>query len=323
MNFSNQTRIRLNSGYKIPIIGLGTWQSKPNEVAQAVEVALKHGYRHIDGAAIYRNEEEVGRGWKASGVPREEIFLTSKLWNSRHAPVEVKKAIDKTLKELGTDYLDLFLIHWPLAFKSGSEYFPRDSEGLIVLDRETKLEETWREMEKLVAQGKVRSIGVSNFNIPKLETLLSFARIKPAVNQVEGHAFLLQPELHSYHQKHGIIPTAYSPLGNNIYGKLRVIDSPEVKEVADTLQKNPANVLISYLMQKGFVVIPKSVTPSRIKSNFDVFPLPDDAVARLEKLDRGERYNDPVSWGFDMFQEQGGHDVALKKAKEIAAAQNK
>ncbi|KAK9233754.1 NADP-dependent oxidoreductase domain-containing protein [Lipomyces kononenkoae] len=322
MSISNKTTITLSSGYEIPVIGLGTWQSKPNEVAQAVEVALKYGYRHIDGAAIYRNEEEVGRGWQASGVSRGQIFLTSKLWNSRHAPQEVLKAIDQTLSELGTDYLDLFLIHWPLAFRPGSDYFPRDEEGLIVLDRETKIEDTWRAMEKLVEQGKVRSIGVSNFDIPKLEKLLSFANIKPSVNQIEGHAYLLQPELHEFHKKHGIVPIAYSPLGNNIYGKARVIDDPEVKEIAESLQKNPANVLVSYLIQKGFVVIPKSVTPSRIKSNFDVFSLPTEVVARLEKLDRGIRYNDPVAWGFDMFGEQGGDAAALEKAKQIVA-QNK
>lgn len=314
--FSNKSTVKLSSGYDIPVIGLGTWQSKPNEVAQAVEVALRHGYRHIDGAAIYRNEEEVGRGWQASGVPRDQIFLTSKLWNSRHAPDQVPKAIEKTLSELGTDYLDLFLIHWPLAFEPGDDYFPRDNDGLIILDKETALEQTWREMEKLVDQGKVRSIGVSNFNIPKLEKLLSFAKIKPAVNQIEAHAYLL-PALHEFHQKHNIVPTAYSPLGNNIYGKPRVIDDPEVKQVAESLQRDPANVLTSYLIQKGFVVIPKSVTPARIKSNFNVSPLPESAIARLEKLDRAQRYNDPVSWGFDMFDEQGGHDIALQKAKDL------
>lgn len=317
---SNKATITLSSGYKIPSVGLGTWLSKPNEVANAVEVALKHGYRHIDGAAIYQNEEEVGQGLKASGVDRKDVFLTSKLWNSRQAPDQVPIAIEKTLRELGTDYLDLYLIHWPVAFKPGDNYFPKGSDGVVELDHETTIEQTWKEMEKLVDSGKVRSIGVSNFDIPKLQKLLSFARIKPAVNQIEAHAFLMQPELHKFHQENNIVPTAYSPLGNNIYGLPRVMDDPQVKEIAQALNKDVGAVLVSFLIQKGFVVIPKSVTPSRIKSNFDnVFELPQDAVDKLSKLDKHFRYNDPVDWGVDIFGEQGGDRAAREKALKIAS----
>ncbi|EAU34451.1 hypothetical protein ATEG_05382 [Aspergillus terreus NIH2624] len=282
---------KLSSGYDMPAVGLGTWLSKPHEVENAVETALRLGYRHIDAAACYLNENEVGNGWKKSGVPRDQIFITSKLWNTHHHPDHVEEAVNKTLKDLQTDYLDLYLvfpsllvlihdllslltnnkIHWPVAFEHTNETLtPIDPVSKRFRLANIPIADTWAALEKLVDAGKVRSIGVSNFTIEKIEELLKTARIPPAVNQIEAHPYLQQPALHKYLKEKvtNILSVAYSPLGNNIYNAPRVVDDPTVKEIAQKLNKDPAALLISWAVQRGTSVLPKSVTPSRIESNF-------------------------------------------------------
>ncbi|KAJ5579896.1 uncharacterized protein N7459_005881 [Penicillium hispanicum] len=312
---------KLNSGYEIPAVGLGTWLSKPHEVENAVEHALRKGYRHIDAAACYQNENEVGNGWKKSGVPRGEIFITSKLWNTHHHPDHVEEALNRTLKDLQTDYLDLYLIHWPVAFEYTNDTLtPTDPVTKRFRIADVPVADTWAALEKLVAAGKIRSIGISNFTIEATKDLLKTAKIPPAANQIEAHPYLLQPGLHQFLKDSNILPVAYSPLGNNIYGLPRVVDDPTVVEVAKKLDKDPAILLISWAIQRGSAVLPKSVTPSRIESNFQDFVIPDADFEALNKLDRNERYNYPFRWGIDVFNELGAAE-AERRAEEHAAKQ--
>ncbi|GKZ22078.1 hypothetical protein AbraIFM66951_008817 [Aspergillus brasiliensis] len=311
---------KLNTGYDMPAVGLGTWQSKKDEVRDAVIAALKCGYRHIDAAAVYGNEREVGDGMRLSGVPREDIFLTSKLWNTHHHPEHVEEAVDKSLADLQTDYLDLYLIHWPVAFSYSTTTIQPVNEKTGLIDVvDVPIKDTWAAMEKLVEKGKVRSIGVSNFTREKIEELLKTAKITPAVNQIEAHPFLQQRDLLEWSTQKGIVIAGYSPLGNNIYNIPRAVDDQLVIETAKTLNKTPAQVLISWAVQRGTVVLPKSVTPERIESNFQDFILPDDAFSAIQSLERHQRMNFPARIGVDIFGEKGEESVkrsALAWAEE-------
>lgn len=239
-------------------------------------------------------------------MPRSDIFLTSKLWNTFHHPDDVEAGIDLTLRDLGTHYVDLYLIHWPVSFaprENPRELFPIDPATGATHVVDIPDADTWRAMERLVESGKARSIGVSNFTRGRLEKLLQTARIRPAVNQIEAHPYLQQRELLEWHRQQGIVVQAYSPTGNNIYGRPKPLDDPVVLEVAARVGRTPAQVLVQWAAQRGTVVLPKSVTPSRIDENFVDFELPADEVEKLNALERHARYNFPARLGVDIFGE--------------------
>eukprot|EP00735_Rhodelphis_limneticus_P015281 TRINITY_DN9483_c0_g1::TRINITY_DN9483_c0_g1_i1::g.265::m.265 TRINITY_DN9483_c0_g1::TRINITY_DN9483_c0_g1_i1::g.265 ORF type:complete len:333 (+),score=65.65,sp/Q84TF0/AKRCA_ARATH/49.84/5e-102,Aldo_ket_red/PF00248.16/3.3e-59,Sigma70_r4/PF04545.11/5.4e+02,Sigma70_r4/PF04545.11/1.4e+02,Sigma70_r4/PF04545.11/6.2 TRINITY_DN9483_c0_g1_i1:46-999(+) len=267
----------LNSGAKIPLVGLGTWKSKPGQVKTAVVAALQCGYRHIDCATIYQNQQEIGEALQecfASGVvKREEVFITSKLWNNRQDRDDVIPALKQTLEELRLDYLDLYLIHWPVRFRRDHPIGTRlQKEDLI----EPNIPETWQAFEEAVRLGLTKSIGVSNFSQKKLQALLNVAKIPPAINQVEVHPLFRQDALIEFCASKGIHVTAYSPLGSpdrpsKTEQDPTLLEHPTVLEIAQRMGKTPAQILIRWAIQHGTSVIPKSVTPDRIKSNLDVF----------------------------------------------------
>merc|ERR1712002_734619 len=293
--------IALNNGLNMPILGLGTWQSKPGEVVAAVKHAISVGYRAIDGAFVYGNEKEVGEGVRAKiedgTVTREEIFVTSKLWNTFHSKAAVVPALKKTLELLGLDYIDLYLIHWPNGFKEDTgELFPSDANGKNLYS-DVDYVDTWGGMEECVKLGLTKSIGVSNFNSKQIERILAVANIKPTNNQCECHPYLNQKKLLDFCKSHDITFTAYSPLGapQRPWAKaddVRLLDDPKLKEVADKHSKSTAQVLIRYQIQRGAIVIPKSVTPSRITENFSVFDfvLTDEQMCYIDSFDCNGRF---------------------------------
>ncbi|KAF5382622.1 hypothetical protein D9615_002763 [Tricholomella constricta] len=287
----------LPSGDKIPSVALGVWQAGKGEVGAAVQTALKAGYRHIDGAWRYGNEAEVGEGLRLSKVPRSEVWLTSKLWNTFHAPEDIEPSLDESLYHLGTDYLDLYLIHWPVA---------QHEDGTLNTELTENPYPTWQKLEELVAKGKVRNIGVSNFNVRRLQNLTANPlKIQPAVNQVELSYWNPQPELVKWSKENNILLEAYSPLGSS--GRVKdSLNVPEVKEIAAELGMTPAQVLVSWQVQRGNVVLPKSVTPSRIIENLRIARIPEHLFNKLGKAaasHKPERSVDPSErWGLDIFE---------------------
>lgn len=307
----------LNTGAKIPAVGFGTWQAPANEVEAAVKQALECGYRHLDCAAIYRNEAAVGAGIKASGVPREDIFITSKLWNNKHKAVDVEAALDQSLKDLGTSYLDLYLVHWPTAFKPGDKLFPLDPNGVFEL-ADIDPAECYTELEKIAKSGKVKAIGICNFNIRRLKDLLEKTTVVPAVNQIEAHPYIQQPELKEFCESKGILIQAYSPLGNNQQNVPKTVDDPAVQKLAKDNGMDAGQMLYSWAVQRGTIVLPKSVTPSRIKSNLEVKHLSKETFEALNGLERHLRFNTCKNWGddiFDEFGEEGARQNALDAAE--------
>ena len=291
----------------VPSIGLGTWKSKPGEVYAAVKEAIAAGYRHIDCAPAYNNESEVGAAIhemiKAGSVAREDLWVTSKLWNDAHEPEQVMPALLKTLHDLKLDYLDLFLIHWPVAFRAGIG-FPRSREEWLTLNEGWK-SITWQAMQECVAKGRVRHIGVSNFSIPKLDDLCQQAKLLPAMNQVEIHPYLQQQKMLDFCREKGILLTAYSPLGSGDRPKaLKAADEPVllqdpvIGQIADRHRCAPSQVILAWAIARGIIVIPKSVQAKRIRQNLEAvkLELDDGDMTAIAGLDRGRRYVDGTFW---------------------------
>lgn len=270
--------ITLNNSVVMPQVGFGVWQVPDDEAYAAVTEAFNAGYRSIDTARIYENEEGVGRAIADSGLPREELFITTKLWNTDHARDDALRAFDASLSRLGLEYVDLYLMHWPMP-------------GV------NKYVEAWQAMEEIHADGRAKAIGASNFTVETLNRLLKETGTVPAVNQIELHPYLAQAEMRAFHAEHGITTEAWSPLGQ---GK-GLLDDPALTPIAEKLGKSPAQVVLRWHLQSGNIVIPKSVTPARIKENIDLFGFELDAadMRRIDALDKGRRFGpDPATFNW-------------------------
>jgi 2,5-diketo-D-gluconate reductase A len=260
--------ITLNDGNTIPQLGFGVFQIEPEDTVKAVSEALEIGYRHVDTAEMYGNEKEVGEAIRSSGLDRSDVFVTSKLSNGAHEPRDAREAFDRTLSELGFDYVDLFLIHWPLPTRYNGDFVS-----------------TWKTLEEFRSDGRARSIGVSNFQVEHLERLAAETETVPAVNQIEVHPYLTNEAVRSYGREHGIATEAWSPIAQGA-----VLDDPTIVQIAEKVGKTPAQVVLRWHIQRGDIVFPKSVTTSRMRENFEIFDfeLGSEDMGAITALDRGE-----------------------------------
>jgi 2,5-diketo-D-gluconate reductase A len=273
--------IELNDGVRIPQLGFGVFQIDPGETAAAVRAALEIGYRHIDTAEMYGNEKEVGQGIRDAGLDRADVFVTSKLNNGFHKPDDARRAFDKTLEALNSDYVDLFLIHWPLPMLYGGDFVS-----------------TWKVLEEFAKDGRARSIGVSNFQPPHLDRLADETDTVPAVNQIEVHPYFTNETVRAYGRDHGIVTEAWSPIAQG-----EVLDDPVINRIANARGKSPAQVVLRWHIQRGDIVFPKSISPERMKSNFEIFDFDldgsdMDAISALDKGESGRTGPNPDTFSY-------------------------
>ena len=298
------TRMPLNDGRgHMPALGFGTLIPDAAETITATRDALEAGFRHIDCAERYGNEREVGgalqAGMAAGRIAREDIFVTTKLWNTNHRPERVGPAFEASLNRLGLEYLDLYLMHTPFAFQPGGEQEPRDQNGNVIYDNEVTLLDTWRAMESLVDHGKCRAIGLSDITLKELVPIYESARIKPAVIEVESHPYLPETELLEFCKQRGIVFLAFAPLGHGM--KPGLLEDPVISAIAARVAKTPAQVLLAWAIQRGTAVLTTPKTAARAKENFNISTLPEDAFNEINRIQTRQRLNPVVTTGVGGF----------------------
>jgi diketogulonate reductase-like aldo/keto reductase len=303
------TKLTLNNrSGAMPALGLGTLIPDPVATRNATKVALEAGFRLLDTAERYRTESEVGQAmqevFREGKIKRAEVFVTTKLWNTNHRPERVKPAIEASLEKLHLDYVDLYLIHTPFAFQPGNEQDPRDANGNVIYDNGVTLLDTWRALEDLVKEGKCKAIGLSDVSLEQVQPIVEAGRIKPAVVHVESHPYLPEWDLLNYCQKNGIVLQAFAALGHSSEPKL--LDDPVIVAIARRVNKTPAQVLLAWAIQRGTAPLTTSKTPSRIRENFEVSSLPEDAVREIsEGIKSQVRFNAVVKTGVPGFIARG------------------
>ncbi|KAL0422869.1 UNVERIFIED_CONTAM: NADP-dependent D-sorbitol-6-phosphate dehydrogenase [Sesamum latifolium] len=313
-SFIAKMAITLNSGFKMPMIGLGVWRMEGKDIKNLIFNAIKIGYRHFDCAADYKNEQEVGEAlaevFQAGLVKREDLFITTKLWNSDHG--HVVEACKDSLKKLRLDYLDLYLVHFPVATRHtgvGTTASALGEDGVLDIDTTVSLETTWHAMEDLVSMGLVRSIGISNYDIFLTRDCLAYARLKPAVNQIETHPYFQRDSLVKFCQKHGVCVTAHTPLGGatantELFGSVSCLDDPVLRGFAKKYNKTVAQIVLRWGIQRNTVMIPKSSKVERLEENFLVFDfeLTKEDMDLIKTIDRNYRTNQPAKfWGINVY----------------------
>jgi aldehyde reductase len=291
----------------IPVLGFGTLISDAAATIGATRDALEAGFRHFDCAERYRNEHEVGEalqeGLAAGGIAREEIFVTTKLWNSNHRPERVEPAFEASLNRLRLNYLDLYLIHTPFAFQPGDEQDPRDQNGNVIYDNGVTLLDTWRAMESLVDRDRCRAIGLSDISLNELLPIYESARIKPAVVQVEAHPYLPETELLEFCKEKDVVFLAFAPLGHGI--RPGPLEDPVISAIAARVKKTPAQVLLAWAVQRGTALLTTPRTAARARENLNIFPLPEDALDEINRIQTRQRFNEVVKTGSPGFIPQG------------------